>query len=278
VTANAERLADFYEKAFGCHRIATEPLGGPASGPLMNRDDGARCLCLALGDEIVELWEFAKPGDPYPAHSLASDLIFQHFAILVTNMAQALQRLSKAQGWVAITRGGPQHLPAQSGGVTAFKFRDPEGHPLEFLQYPALKVPQKWQRARANRICLGIDHSAISIGDMAVSIDFYEALGLRRSGQSLNVGREQECLDALPDVKVEVTTMLPPDSGPHLELLCYQRVLRERPEIRDRQAIAATRLVFELQLATDSAESSDLLDPDAHHLTVVRCPEIRRLE
>ncbi len=34
------------------------------------------------------------------------------------------------------TTGGPQRLPPASGSVAAAKFRDPDGHPLELLEFP----------------------------------------------------------------------------------------------------------------------------------------------
>ncbi len=40
---------------------------------------------------------------------------------------------------------GPERLPARSGGVSAFKFRDPDGHPLELLAFPPEAVPPIWR-------------------------------------------------------------------------------------------------------------------------------------
>jgi catechol 2,3-dioxygenase-like lactoylglutathione lyase family enzyme len=97
------------------------------------------------------------------------------------------------------SRSHPQglNLPATSGGVSAFKFRDPEGHPLELIAVPPGAVPPQWRMASQN-VCLGIDHSAISVSSTATSIDFYESLGLDRGGGSLNVGREQACSTTCP--------------------------------------------------------------------------------
>ena len=50
-------------------------------------------------------------------------------------------------GWTPISTSGPQLLPAASGGVSAFKFRDPEGHPLELIAFPPGAVPPQWQTA-----------------------------------------------------------------------------------------------------------------------------------
>ena len=72
-----------------------------------------------------------------------------------------------------ISRGGPVTLPKSAGGVTAVKFRDPEGHPLEFLQFPPGANPD-WKGAGV----MGIDHSAISVSDVAASRRFYARHGL----------------------------------------------------------------------------------------------------
>ena len=44
--------------------------------------------------------------------------------------------LSAAAGWRPISEGGPQLLPPSNGAVRAFKFRDPDGHPLELIWFP----------------------------------------------------------------------------------------------------------------------------------------------
>ena len=95
---------------------------------------------------------------------------------------QAYRRLCSVSGWTAISIDGPQRLPASSGGVSAFKFRDPDGHPLELLAFPDGAWPAHWQARSNGDLALGIDHSAISVSDSARSIAFYEALGLRVAG------------------------------------------------------------------------------------------------
>lgn len=226
---------------------------------------------LALGNEIVELLQFDRPGCPYPAGSSASDLSFQHFAIVATGMAPAWQRLRTVAGWSAITRDAPQRLPKSSGGVVAFKFRDPEGHPLELLAFASADTPQKWRKTGGTDPCLGIDHSAISVADSAASSAFYDALGLAVSARTFNQGLEQEALDDVAEAQVEVTALSPTDPTPHVELLCY-RVARHKPPVIARSNdIAATRLVLELCGPADMGRNCapySILDPDAHHLTI----------
>ncbi|HEX3673520.1 MAG TPA: VOC family protein [Rhizomicrobium sp.] len=264
-TADAERLAVFYGSAFGCRRLATEHLSGPAFETLMGVEGGALRITLDLGKQTVELLQFDQPGKPYPDTPSASDLVFQHFAIVVRDMAEAFRRLSARDGWTAISRGGPQRLPKSSGGVTAFKFRDPEGHPLEFLFFPEGAMPARWRERQNDENCIGIDHSAISVSNTARSVSFYENLGFRISSHSLNHGAEQEKLDDVAGAEVEVTALEPRSPDPHLELLCYRAAARSGALPCANADIATARLVLE---AAGHAAPREVVDPDGHHLIV----------
>jgi catechol 2,3-dioxygenase-like lactoylglutathione lyase family enzyme len=258
ISADAAALATFYGKAFGCCLIAQERL------------DGAARITLALGRARIEIVQYDQPGPAYPKGASASDLLFQHFAIVVRDMAKAVERLSTVTGWTAITRGGPQILPQSSGGVTAFKFRDPEGHPLEFLAFPPGQMPQKWRNVDGDP-CLGIDHSAIGVADATVSRAYYESLGLHICAHSLNRGPEQERLDNVAGAVVDVTALSPSDDGPHIELLCYRGATHPKPVALESNAIAATRLIFETGTAAPGTRAirRSTFDPDAHHLTII---------
>jgi len=266
-TADANSAASFYEAAFGCRRIATDRLCGPDFEQLMNVTDGADRITLSLGREIIQLMQFDSPGAAYPAASSSSDLVFQHIAIVVADMERAFQRLSAIAGWTPISTAGPQRLPASSGGVTAFKFRDPEGHPLELLKLPD-DAGSNWKAVSSDEIFLGIDHSAISVSDSAASIAFYQNLGLSVHARSFNHGSEQQRLDDLPDAEVDVTALAPHCSAPHLELLCYRGSQQIPTLVRRSNDIASTHLAFELCTASDAAESHvkmrSMHDPDGH--------------
>jgi catechol 2,3-dioxygenase-like lactoylglutathione lyase family enzyme len=272
-TGNLERLAAFYRDAFGCQTLAREIMSGPDFESLMGVSAGAQRMMLGLGHERIELLQFERPGQPYPQDSASSDLFFQHFAIVVAHMDQAFEQLSRAQGWTSISMSGPQRLPAQSGGVTAFKFRDPDGHPLELLAFPSGQAPPAWQPGPDGALCSGIDHSAISVADSARSIAFYEALGLCVSARSLNRGSEQARLDDVPQPQVEVTALALSQGGPHLELLCYRGVKRGEPIRLRNNDMATTRLILETTQPGSSASGARfercLLDPDGHHLLLV---------
>ena len=266
-TADAKSAAKFYEAAFGCRPIATDRLGGPDFERLMCATGGADRITLNLGREIIELLQFDFPGEPYPRALPSSDLVFQHFAIVVADMTRAFQRLSAIAGWTPISTGGPERLPASSGGVIAFKFRDPEGHPLELLAFPG-DARSNWQRVSPEEICLGIDHSAISISDSAASIAFYQNLGLSVSARSFNHGCEQQRLDDVPDAQVDVTALSPRCATPHLELLCY-RGMQQRPTSTLRSNdIASSHLVFELAKSSTTVDGRttvrSMRDPDGH--------------
>jgi catechol 2,3-dioxygenase-like lactoylglutathione lyase family enzyme len=250
-TNDADGLGAFYQEAFGFEPMEIEHYGGEAFARLSGVEGAqARALPLRLGEETIDLLEFNPPGAPYPADIGSDDPRFQHIAIVVADMETAYLRLCACEGWTAITRPAPKRLPASSGAVTAFKFRDPEGHPLELLAFPRDNVPPRWREAPLRLgPCLGIDHSAIVVSSTASSVAFYQhVLGFSVIGGSLNRGREQEQLDAVPGAVVEVTALDPGAGSPHLELLCYRCPDRPpgAPAALRSNDIAATRLILEV--------------------------------
>jgi catechol 2,3-dioxygenase-like lactoylglutathione lyase family enzyme len=268
-TPNAHQLSKFYQKALDFRLLGTERRSGVKFERLMSVEGGATVVTLGLGDEVVELVQFDRPGRLYPKDAASSDLCFQHFAIVVADINAAYQRLLSAGGWIAISTDGPQQLPASSGGVTAFKFRDPDGHPLELLEFPSHRMPAYWQSRSQAGVFLGIDHSAISVADDAASIEFYRGLGFRITGHSFNSGPEQERLDAVRHVQVEVTALEPQQATPHVELLCYRSVARGTSSVVRGNDVAATRLMFHVEGASaESITPQGLIDPDGHRLVI----------
>jgi len=268
-TGDVERLALFYQRSFGFRRLHSTRHSGVAFERLMGVAGGAESVLLGLGHESIELLQFDTPGRPYPQRSSAADLVFQHFAIVVADMQRALAQLATIGGWTAISTHGAQRLPASSGDVTAFKFRDPDGHPLELLAFP---VGASAWRAIDEQTCLGIDHSAICVADTARSTSFYQTLGLRVAARSLNAGIEQQRLDGVPEPYVEVTALEPQQTTPHLELLCYRGVRHaEKPALCSND-LAATRLVLQIEALPAERQSAAfarrLLDPDGHQLVL----------
>nr|USU30372.1 VOC family protein [Methylobacterium sp. OTU13CASTA1] len=178
-------------------------------------------LRMGLGDQSIEFLAFDTPGQRYPIGALANDPWFQHAAIVVADMNRAVARLD-AFAPVPISRGGPQRLPPTSGGVTAWKFRDPDGHPLELLAFPEGAGARRW--AEAPGLFRGIDHSAITVADAESAIAFFrDALGLHLDGRSRNSGHEQAALDGLDEPVVDVIALRPDaEAVPHVELLHYR--------------------------------------------------------
>jgi len=189
-----------------------------------------RVVRLRLGDEHIELTEFLAPrGRPVPADSRSNDRWFQHVAIIVSDMDAAYARLRQHN--VEHASPEPQRLPdwnPNAGGIKAFYFKDPDGHALEVLQFPAGKGDPKWHRP-SQRLFLGIDHTAIVVGDTGTSLKFYrDTLGLRVAGESTNYGPEQERLNSVFGARLRITG-LKAANGPGIELLEYLAPRNGRP-------------------------------------------------
>jgi catechol 2,3-dioxygenase-like lactoylglutathione lyase family enzyme len=189
----------------------------------------ARVTTLRLGHERLELTEYLAPrGRPYPVDTRGNDRWFQHIAIITSDMRRAYARLR--QHGVAHASTGPQRLPdwnTGAAGIEAFYFRDPDGHFLEILQFPAGKGEARWQ-AR-DSLFLGIDHTAITVGSTAASLAFYrDGLGLAVAGQGENYGEEQEHLNNVFGARLRITT-LRATNGPGIELLEYLAPRTGRP-------------------------------------------------
>jgi catechol 2,3-dioxygenase-like lactoylglutathione lyase family enzyme len=254
------RSERFYVDGLG-FAVARRGEADPAMAALLSADR-VTTVELRRGGQSLVLQAFEPPGACYPADATSSDQVFQHFAIPVVDMGASVTRL-QAMRPVPIS-DGPQHLPARSGGAVAFKFRDPDGHPLELIQFP-------------NGHDDGIDHSAIVVGDAECSIAFYrDHLGFDVASSQINTGQEQDRLDGLSDVTVEVVALTPHQPMPHLELLAYRSPTIRRTRRLRPHDLAATRLVLEVDgLPADAMRSSDgkrvvlIHDPDEHALLLI---------
>lgn len=235
----------FYRDGLGFSLIAPPEPVPAAHREAMDLHAGtATQLRMRLGAQTVAFIALDPPGAPYPAEPLATDPVFQHLAIPVRDMTAAMDTLDRLRP-TPISRGGPQELPPSSGGVTAYKFRDPDGHPLELLFFPGGAAADRWQAAPG--LFLGIDHSAITVTDLDATLAFLtDLLGLSPTERGLNRGAEQGRLDGLDDPEVDVVALVPPVTAPHVELLHYRHPATSRPRPapfgpRDR---ATTRFVF----------------------------------
>jgi catechol 2,3-dioxygenase-like lactoylglutathione lyase family enzyme len=236
--ADLDRSVDFYTRVLGFERVAHVQVAGEPwerlTGVLGLRLRMAR---LRLGEEELVVAEYLAPrGRPAPTDARSHDRWFQHVAIVVGDMDRAYARLREHR--VRHTSPAPQRLPdwnPQAGGIRAFYFKDPDGHPLELIWFPPGKGDPRWQRP-GGRLFLGIDHTALVVADTARSLACYrDVLGLRATGASENWGPEQERLNAVLGARLRITT-LRAAAGPGLELLEYLTPRDGRPVPADARA------------------------------------------
>jgi catechol 2,3-dioxygenase-like lactoylglutathione lyase family enzyme len=132
---------------------------------------------------------------------------------------------------------GPQRIPdwnKGAAGIRAFYFRDPDGHHLEVIYFPAGKGDPKWQVEKGkeqkengkeqmmeDKLFLGIDHTAIVVSNTEESLKFYrDLLGLKVAGESENYGTEQEHLNNVFGARLRISG-LRAAKGPGIEFLEY---------------------------------------------------------
>lgn len=212
----------FYIGLLGFVAVTDETLSSAAADSLGVAGSRIRRVRLRLGNEFLDLHQFlSATGRPIPADSRSNDLWFQHVAIVVADMAQAHAALRRAG--VEEVSPGPQRLPdwnSAVAGIEAFYFRDPDGHNLELLHFPAGKGSPRWQKT-GGKLFLGIDHTALVVSDTEKSLGFYrDRLGLCVAGEGLNHGPEQERLNDVPGARLRIT-LLKGERGPGVELLEY---------------------------------------------------------
>jgi len=223
--SNLDSAVAFYQEALGFkkvgERIVADRNYDYLTGVFGTR---VRSATLQLGDERIELEQYLAPGgQPIPVDSRSNDLWFQHFAVVVSDMERAYEHLRAFP--IQSISSAPQTIPESNkaaAGIKAYKFKDPDGHPLELLWFPADKGKAKWQSADG-RLFLGIDHSAIGISSTERSTAFYrDLIGLTVAGGTTNTGMTQEQLDNAFGAVVRITGLRPDRfESPGLEFLQY---------------------------------------------------------
>src|SRR5271165_1433011 len=135
--SDLDRAEGFYRDGLGFETVGRAEIAGDGFAHLVGLRDGrATTLTMRLGQEEVTFVKYGAPGKPYPADSRSPDRWFQHFAIVVSDMDKAYAQLQRV-GFTPISNAGPVTLPPANGFVRAFKFRDPDGHPLELTSHLA---------------------------------------------------------------------------------------------------------------------------------------------
>ena len=236
--SDLDRSVEFYSDVLSFNKVGEVEVSGREYDQLQGVFGlRMRVARLQLGDEFIELTEYLTPkGRPIPVDSRSNDLWFQHIAIIVSDMDRAYRRLRGNK--VEHVSPEPQRLPdwnPNAGGIRAFYFRDPDGHALEILQFPAEKGAAKWHRP-SDRLFLGIDHTAIAVSDTDKSLRFYrDVLGLEVAGESENYGPEQERLNQVFGARLRITTVRA-SAGPGIEFLEYLTPRNGRPMPLDERA------------------------------------------
>ena len=227
------RAVNFYTGVLSFEKTKTYRLEGETAQRLFGlQDEGLSVdiVQLKLGSETLELMQFhtRTPGRPIPADSRSNDLWFQHIAIVVSDMDKAYKQVAAHQATHVSTAPQtlPDYIPA-AAGISAFYFRDPDGHNLELIHFPKGKGNEKWQTSPSirggvgGRLFLGIDHTAIGIEETGRGLAFYrDALGLEVGGNSENFGPEQERLNQVFGARLLITG-LHAGKGFGLEFLDY---------------------------------------------------------
>ncbi len=288
--SDVDRSVEFYSKVLSFEKVSEREASGSESEHL----EGVfglhtRSVRMRLGQEFIELTEYLAPrGLPAPADARANDRWFQHIAIITSDMDRAYQRLREFKVQHAST--GPQRLPdwnPNAAGIKAFYFRDPDGHFLEVLQFPAGKGRPEWHRS--GKLFLGIDHTAIVVANTDASLRFYrDLLGMKVVGESENYGTEQEHLNNVFGARLRITS-LRAEAGPGVEFLEYLAPQNGRPYPADEKpndlihcqtrilSTAVNEAAAELRKARASFISSGVVersivvrDPDGHAVRLLQ--------
>ncbi len=222
--SDIDRLISFYTKALFFEVISDTTIAEEIAGEeLETTEIKTRIATLQLGDEQIRLMQYLGiSGRPIPADSQSNDLWFQHLAIVVSDMDRAYTHLHSFP--IEPISTAPQTIPPgnkDAAYIQAFKFRDPDRHPLELIWFPPDKGQKKWHQT-SDRLFLGIDHTAITVDSTAQSLQFYrDALGMQVDGGSFNWRETQARMDGLLTAKVRVTALRPAQGGLGIELLDY---------------------------------------------------------
>jgi catechol 2,3-dioxygenase-like lactoylglutathione lyase family enzyme len=275
--SSLEKSASFFENVLDFKSVTKEEDVSHIvrSAPGMPKNSNARSQQLTLGDECVELTEYKNPkGADFIKDSHGNDLWFEHIAIVVSDMDKGYARLKDAR--VRFVSNVPQTLPEwnkNAAGISAFYFRDPDGHYLELIHFPKGKGLGKWQN-HSESLFLGIDHTAITVSSTERSLAFYrDKLHLRVVGGSENYGIEQDHLSGVFNAHVLITS-LRGDSGIGIEFLEYVspsggRETASNPRISDIPVWQIATDVETPDISEDKTFSWQTIRPDTNKIVKI---------
>ncbi len=221
--SNMERSIQFYRDVLGFKKISDLEIAGTPYEELQGLFGlRMRVVRMQLGDESIDLTDYLTSGGrSIPENAMSNDLIFQHIAIVVSDMDKAYNTLRKKMVMQVST--APQTIPKNNtpaAGVKAYYFHDPDMHNLELIYFPAGKGQDKWQQIKG-KLFMGIDHTAIAVSNTDSSLHFYQdILGIMRKGDSWNRGTEQAHLNFVEGASLHITG-LRAAAGPGIEFLEY---------------------------------------------------------
>lgn len=244
--SSASESSQWYTKTLGFEEIDRSSFSGNWLAELLQLPKATiERRRLSLGQEILELWQFeptspAKVSQGNGGQALCpagNDGAFQHICIVTKDLHQAYAHGADRAKQIS---SAPQRLPdwnPGAGGIWAVKFQDPDGHPLELLQFPPSKGDQRWHQSpltkaipdkdkaqTSSKLFLGLDHTAISVEDTERSLRFYrDMLGMALAAQGHNHGVEQDRMDGLIGTDVLISSLHPVGAGMGIELLNYRK-------------------------------------------------------
>jgi len=135
-----ERALDFYGEMLGFEVVFDVELSGPSLEQVTG-EPGARGRMVGglLGGTSIELLEINSPAGPAVAASGP--------ALGYTNISLSVDDLEAARAAMAAAGAHPEPR-VDIGGVRMFFVRDPDGTPIEIIEYPngATSSAQLWRR------------------------------------------------------------------------------------------------------------------------------------
>ena len=145
------------------------------------RGAAAEQSVMRLGEEEIALVRFAPDGRPYRLIVKAATYGSSIWPSLCATWTQPTPTSPLIAAGSRSAGAGRSISRAPMASVRAFKFRDPDGHPLELIWFPPGHGRTVWHQRQSATPLLGIDHSGLAVSLASRSLAFYRRLGLAPS-------------------------------------------------------------------------------------------------